>query len=263
MLYLAASRGGPMSATQAAAVATPKSRTRTSFYLLVGIVMIAIALAGFWPSYYGPILLGEAPPARSSHALIHLHSTLFIGWLLLLLGQAILARTGHLRFHLRIGPWLAVYGYAAAAVGLVSGVVLAARTASFGRTFDQAASFAFVTITDILTFVGFLTAAVVLRRRPETHKRLMLLAGWSVAIVGFYRLLFGNLPWIFEYRLLITLITPLPAMLGIAHDLARGRRPHLVWWIGLIVFVLWANRRIVAESETWLSIGRQLIRPFA
>jgi hypothetical protein len=252
-----------MSATHApGAVRSRKARRRTLFYVGVALLMIAIALAGFWPRYYGPLFSGAVPAARSTHWLIHFHSSLFLGWLLLLLGQSVLARSGNLRLHLRLGPWLAVYGYAAAAVGLVSGVILAARSARFDRTVDQAASFAFITITDILTFAGFLTAAIVWRRQPETHKRLMVLAAWSLAIVGFYRLLFGNVPWLFEHRLAITLITPLPALIGIVHDVVQRRAVHFVWWGGLGVFILWANRRSVAESDTWLAIGRELIRPF-
>jgi hypothetical protein len=251
-----------MAATRAARARTTGRRGRTRFYIGVALLMIAIALAGFWPRFYGPVSTGAALDPRSSHALIYLHSTLFMGWLFMLLAQAFLARSGYIRVHLKVGPILATYGFAIAAVGTYAGLVLAARRTQFGFTLDQAASFAFVTTTDMLVFAGLLSAAVLWRRVPETHKRLMVLATWSLAIVGFNRLLFNNFPVLLEYRWLTMFLMPLPAILGIGYDLAAGRRPHTIWWVGVAVFLLWANRRFVSQFEAWLPIGRELIRPF-
>ena len=228
----------------------------------MALLLIAIALAGFWPRYYGPLVSASGLDLRASHPLIHLHSILFMGWLLMLLGQALLVRSGRIRLHRKLGPWLAGYGFALVPVGLWAGLVLAPRRVEFGRTLDHAASFMFVVITDILTFAAFLTAALVWRNRPEAHKRLMVLAAWSLAIVGFNRLLFNNMPVLQEHRLLTGLVMPLPALIGILHDWTVRRRVHPVWWIGLFVFLLWANRRFVSQSEAWLPIGRDLVRIF-
>lgn len=252
-----------MNATEAA-VAAPvaRRRGRSRFYVGMALLMIAIALTGFWPRYYGQLLSPAGLDSRSSHLLIHLHSTLFMGWLVMLLAQALLVRSGRTAAHRLAGPILAAYGYVAAAVGIYAGIVLAARRVELGQTVDQAAAFVFITITDMLFFIGFLTAAMIWRRRPEAHKRLILLATWSLAIVGFNRIL-RRLPGDMETALWLRLmLLPLPAWIGIAHDWVVRRRIHPVWWIGLAAFMAWAGRRFYAETEAWLPFGRAIVGPY-
>ena len=252
-----------MNATRAAdAPPVVRRRARGAFYVAMALMMIAIALVGFWPRYYGRLLGGTGLDARSSHLLIHVHSTLFFGWLFMLLGQAMLVRAGRTAIHRQIGPLLAAYGYGCAAIGVWAGLVLAARRVQMGQTLDQAASFVFVTMTDMLTFAGFLTAAVLWRRRPEPHKRLMVLATWSLAIVGFSRMI-SRIPGFADERWWLgSLVFPLPALIGILYDWRTRGRVHPVWWIGLAAFIVWANRGLYGRSEAWLPIGRAIVRQF-
>src|SRR5687767_2245312 len=75
-----------------------RRRTRSPFYSGLAVLMIGLALAGFWPQYYSSIVVGVIPePTR--HPLIHLHSSLFVAWLLAFLGQAVLIWRGRLRLH--------------------------------------------------------------------------------------------------------------------------------------------------------------------
>ncbi|MGH6949690.1 MAG: hypothetical protein ACREH4_02365, partial [Vitreimonas sp.] len=68
--------------------------------------MALIALAGFWPSYFGHIL-----PGTLAHPLyIHLHAVVFGGWLALVIAQAWFAASGRLALHKRIGPLIFLYG---------------------------------------------------------------------------------------------------------------------------------------------------------
>ena len=242
---------GPIAAT------APRRRTRSPFYAVLAVLMIGLALAGFWPQYYSSVVVGVIPePTR--HPLIHLHSTLFLAWLLAFLGQAVLIWRRRLVLHRRLGRLLGWYGFAIAGLGVFAGFVLAAR---FGRRvgdMEQAASFVFFPTLDMLFFAAFLAVALVWRNRPDVHRRAMLIATFSIAVVGMGRLFFpiGN-PWIWQP------LTLSPLLLAFAFDLAVRRKVYAILAVGLIVHWLRLNAEGFAATEAWRQIGRALVAPFA
>ena len=253
-----------MNATEASASplqVRPRRPARSAFFVAITLSMIAVAIAGFWPQYYGRLLSGTEIEVRTSHPLIHIHSVLFVGWLLMLLGQTILVWRRRTDLHLWLGPFLIAYGLAIAAFGTFAGLVLAARRVELGRPLDAAASFAFVTTSDMLMFAGFLIAAWVWRKRPEAHKRLMILATWSLAVVGYGRLL-GRVLERPDNFVVAALFIVAPLILVVAWDAIRIRRVHPAWIIGVILYFLRAVRAPFANSELWLPIGRALVDPF-
>lgn len=246
-----------MNATVASSAAIPRRAARSPFYAGLALLLIALALAGFWPQYYSSVMRGVVPEA-SRHLLIHLHSTLFLAWLLLFLLQAALVWRGRLALHRRLGPWFVGYGFAIAAVGTVAGFALAAR---FGRRLgdmEQAASFVFFPTLDMLFLAAFLAAAWVWRRRPERHRRAILIATFSVAVVGIGRLLLPiENPWIWQP------LTLSPLLLAFARDLVVERRVYGILAAGLLVHFARLNAEPLVATEAWLAIGRALIAPFA
>ena len=65
-------------ATVIAAGARPKARaTRSKLYVGVALMITAIVLAGFSPSFYGTVVEGVAHPW-----IIHVHAAVYVGWLL-------------------------------------------------------------------------------------------------------------------------------------------------------------------------------------
>lgn len=234
---------------------------RRLIYLMVPVLLIAMAVTGFWPQYYGRLISGRALEGAAVHPLVHVHSTLFLGWLLAILFQAALVRGGRTRLHRRIGPWLAGMGYAAAAVGLFAGLNLAAAQVARGGALDAAAVFVAAPVLDMILFTGFLTAAIAWRRRPEVHKRLMLFTGYSFAFVGFVRHL-ARVPGLMENPGVVTVLLLTPVVLCIAWEAATRRSVHPVWWIGLTAFTARLLLELLALLPPWLPVGRALIRPF-
>jgi hypothetical protein len=57
-------------------------------YVPIAVFTIVVALVGFWANYYGRILTGTVttPP------IIQFHAAVFLGWLLLVTAQAVLAQ---------------------------------------------------------------------------------------------------------------------------------------------------------------------------
>ncbi|MXP41923.1 hypothetical protein GRI75_09755 [Altererythrobacter soli] len=223
--------------------------------------MVGAALVGFWPQYYGPLLRGDALEGVSAHPLVHLHSSLFLLWLCVIFGQALLVRLGHVRFHRRIGGWLAGLGYCAAAVGLFSGLALAAARVERGDSIESAATFVAAPLLDMVMFVTFLTGAVLYRRRPEIHKRLVLFTGYSFAFIGLIRYL-ARVPGVMEQLWLATILLMLPIAMCMAWERLRTGRIHAVWWYGSAIFFSRLMLELLTTLPWWQPIGRALIAPF-
>ena len=76
-----------------------RARSASRIYLPVGFACVIIALLGFWPSYFGPLLLKGVPhPAR----IIHVHAAVFMGWLFFLIWQSWLAARGRVALHMEV-----------------------------------------------------------------------------------------------------------------------------------------------------------------
>src|SRR4026209_628286 len=97
----------------------PATRTpvlqRHPFYIGASLLMGLIAVVGFWPTYFGPLVTGTI----AQPLLIHIHATVFTGWLVLFLTQAVLAATKQVTWHLRLGEIGVGFGGGVGGGGLV------------------------------------------------------------------------------------------------------------------------------------------------
>lgn len=238
-------------------------RTRPWFYVAMAVVMLVAVIAGFWPRYYGPLVNGIALKPQVQFWAIHVHSAVFLGWLICFVIQAGLVWRGRTPLHRRLGVFMAIYGLLAVVVGVWGGLAISLRKMTDGATLDKAAAFLFIPLSDMVMFAGFLTAAIAYRRKPEIHKRLMLMAALTLALVGTGRLLMHVFPTLlFEQRWLFGLAWLSPILLGMGHDFFTRRRVHPVYLIGVVPFVPRVNLQPIMESEAWLLVGRALLRPF-
>lgn len=249
----AAISGGPTPARVRRAVA------KSPFYTLLGLLMLVLAIAGFWPQYYRASVGGTISDV-SRHPIVHVHAAIFLGWVILFLGQAVLILRGKMQLHRRFGPILAVYGFIAAAFGLIAGFALAARMGRRVGDMDRGAEFVFAPTIDMVFLAAFLTIAVRYRKKPDIHKRAMLVATFSIAVVGIGRLLgqFPALdsPWLWQP------LTLAPLLIALAYDIAVKRRTYAVLIAGIVVHWLRLNQEVYTSTEAWLPAGRALIAPF-
>ena len=83
----------------------PRSRAkRKGFYVGVSLLIVAIVLAGFMPSFVN-MAVGAPRPW-----FMHVHGAIFLGWLALLVCQAVLAARGKIALHRRVGELGVAYG---------------------------------------------------------------------------------------------------------------------------------------------------------
>lgn len=236
--------------TTAAAIPRPAARRR----LYVGLALLAIAIAavGFWPTYFGPLLAGGI----DKPSIIHFHAAVYVGWLALFLTQATLAATGRTASHMKLGRFAMGYGALVIAAGLIAafgmfalrvraGDMLAAQRSLLGPLLDMA------------VFTPVFAAAVYYRRKPEFHKRLMVLATTVLLIAAV-----GRMPFFGEPRnpLLVQLVWSAPILVAMAHDFWRHRRVSAIYACGLVVLALEGPfvRIPLRNSEAWGAVAAWL-----
>src|SRR5688572_16576203 len=237
--------------TVAATVATPvRVRTKTSFYVGLAFFMVAIVLIGFWPSYYGQLLGGI--PDRP--LLLHAHGAIFTGWMALLVTQVILAWSGKVQMHRRIGRWGIAYGFLVLAIGIAVGLAAPVMHAESGEwTRDRAAGFVLVTMGDMVLFGSMFIAAVLCRRKPEIHKRLMVGATVALLFAAVGRMPLDTRP------VVATLVWLSPILIGMLYDWKSRGRPHAAYVICGVWLLVGATRVLVTESAAWLPIGHAVL----
>lgn len=155
-------------ATAAFAVARAESRPR--FYVYMAAVFVIIAFGGFIPTYWAKLAAGTFHQTP----IYHLHGFVLFSWTLYFFAQTALVAAGRTFDHRNWG----LLGIAlATAIGFT--VTMASITTmhvddahGFG---DATRRFEAVSFVGLVVFAVLFIAAIVIVRRAEWHKRLMIL----------------------------------------------------------------------------------------
>lgn len=237
--------GGRIVTTTLTSQIAPRAtfRARRVFVPLAALAAV-IAFVGFWPSYFGPLLAGT-----DHHSLlIHVHAAVFVTWLALFAAQAALAATGRVAQHVRLGPWLFAFGILLIVMGL---------TVAFGRFSEVVAAGDMATaqrklfgpLRDMIVFTPFLAAGWIYRRRPEIHKRCMLVATTILLVAAVGRMKFLGTP---PPESLMLLVWPLPIYVAMLYDYVTKRLIHPVYVIGMLAMVAMRLVLPLRGTATWL-----------
>jgi hypothetical protein len=234
------------------AVSLPRAGTRR-FYVGLGLVVATIAFVGFWPTYFGPLLAGTVDKLP----LIHFHAAVYVGWLLIFIAQAVLAARGRIDLHMKLGKVGIGYGVFVILVGLLVGFGMFVVRVQAGAV-DEARGRLLGPLLDMAVFAPLFAAAVYYRRKPELHKRLMIVATTTLLIAAVSRMRFlgdpGNIG-------LVMLVWSAPILLAMGYDFAKRRVVHPVYVFGLVLLLLESPlvRRMVRDTDTWRSVTERLV----
>ena len=245
-----------MSTVMVDGVSSHARGTRSRFYVGLALLIAAITLTGFAPSLYASLFQGLARPW-----FIHLHAAVYVGWLLLLIVQSVIAAQGRIALHRRVGNFGIAYGCLVFVLGVI--VTFAATVVHIAAgewTTERGGRFLALSLGDMVLFAGFFGSATAYRRRPEIHKRLILLASVALMFAGAGRLWFMGEPT--NVPLLLA-VWYSPVALGVVYDVVTTRRVHPVYWIGAAVMGVWLFRVPVGQTDMWQSISEKLLAAFA
>ena len=163
----------------------PVNRTvERVFFSGMAVLLCVCVFVGFSPTYYQAGMLRAPLPSP----ILHIHGAVFTLWMLVFAVQAALISAGRVQWHRSVGtvafclpPIMVVLGVIAAIDALHRGVRIGPLDPSVSATFP---------LIGISAFIIVIYAAWRARRRPDAHKRLILIA--TVALVG---AAFGRFPW--------------------------------------------------------------------
>lgn len=221
-------------------------RRDDGFFLGGAIAMTLVIVAGF------SVQLATGRSSFSAPLLVHAHAVVFMGWVGIYLLQNVLATTGRIALHRRLG-WLAALWMAPMMVLGVAVTLAIVRRGGVPFFFKPLQFLIFDPVT-LLTFAGLTTAAILLRRQTDWHRRLHFCSMSLLLGPGFGRLLPMPLmtPWAWEATVVACLLFPLA---GVLADLRRSGRVHPAWGWGIAALV---GCFVLTEALTYSPVGEAI-----
>lgn len=206
----------------------PATRHRfpITFDFAMALLLAAIVIYGFSHTIGGNLI----HPLIPRPLLLYAHAAVFSAFMVIYIVQTGLVAAGNVKLHRRLGPMWVAIGAAMPVIGIATGIVM--------RRFDiihynDYATFIAIILWDMLAFSGLFLLAVIYRRRPDYHRRLMLLATCNLMDASFSRFPAIGLPsipsphfWI-DFRGLYAGVIALMCI-AMARDVIVQRRVHVV-----------------------------------
>lgn len=203
----------------------------TRFYTGFALMAALAALVGFSTTYFMPIARG----AFGGPVIAHVHGLLFFGWIALFFGQAVMARSGRMRWHRRIG-WAALpLALLMAASGISVGMFAVRRDLALGA------------------------AALSLRHRPDWHKRLMVLAMIAVLWPAWFRWR-HLMPWVPRPDIWLAIVLEDSLILiAMIRDHWRFGRVHPAYAVfGTLLIAEHVAEALLFDTQAWRHLARTM-----
>ena len=220
---------------------------------------VLTAFLGFIPTFWMPLAAGTF----TANPVVFMHGIGFFIWTLFALVQTSLVPAGLVTLHRSVG----LAGISFATVLTVLGLLAALNSLESGIAAHQAAgaeAFLIVPLTVIVPFAVLFSLAIANIRRPEFHKRLMLLATISVLnapaarplIAWVYRLPpTDQLPvWIDVPACYLSYLLIVPALI---YDWRKLGRLHPVYLIAVpILLIIPLAVMPISDTAAWHSFAK-------
>ena len=232
---------------------TAAARRERVFFGGMTIAMLATVIAGFGPTYYFSSVSASAVELTPA---LHVHGAAFTTWMVLLVVQSSLISAGRVDVHRRLGVAGAVLGACMMVLGAYVAVTrFRAGVLTLGPDFPVGMLLA-IALATIVVFPVLFGSALVLRRRTDFHKRLVLLATMELVLAAVARLpVISSLgpPAFFG-------VTDLFVVALVVYDLyTRGRIHPATLWGGLFFIASQPLRLAIGFSGPWQTFGTWLM----
>jgi hypothetical protein len=223
------------------------------FYFLMSVLIAAVVVYGF--SHTVEFNLIHATPIRP--VILWCHAIVFSGWLIFFIVQSALVRTHNVKIHRKLGWFGLALGIAMIVLGFTTAVTMAKFRVLNPGPFGEPASFLVVPLHDIFTFAVFFTLAIWYRKKPELHRRFILIASCALTAAAF-----GRFPFAFMETWWNAGVDSL-VVLGVVRDLIVMKRVHPVylWALPCMIVAQVIEYHIsVGHFAPWLAVAHWLMR---
>lgn len=228
---------------------------RSRFYIAVALIAAAIVFLGFARTFFFNAFFAHGYLGT----LRIVHGTVFSLWLVLLLVQTTLVARNRTDIHRRLG----VFGFVLASLMIILGLMVAFNAAKYGfhgAGLPPPLIFVAVPFFDIVVFAILIAAAFYYRRKPEIHKRLIIVATISILPPALARFCLLS-PVLMKTLPFSAFIAAYLILLGcILYDYSKTKTLQRAWlWGGLLFFLSFPLRMLVASTTAWQSFARWVI----
>jgi FtsH-binding integral membrane protein len=221
------------------------------FYFAMSLLITAIVIYGFSHTVSQNLFHPDLPRPW----ILWVHGALFSGWLLFFILQSTLIRTRNVRVHRNLGWFGVALGAAIVVVGISTSIIMARYEILYHHATD-AAPFLIVPFLDVTCFAIVFALAIYWRKKPEYHRRLMLVATCLLTSAAF-----GRFPthlhehWFYAGVDLLIVI-------AIVRDLVVSR-VHPVYLYALPVLIVaqtFAVHLYITAAPGWVNIANAILR---
>jgi chromate transport protein ChrA len=222
----------------------------------MAILLCVVVFIGFSPTYFRAGMLRAPLPSP----ILHVHGAVFTLWMALYLVQSALISARRVAWHRSLGTIAFCLPPVMVILGVIAAIDALGRKVMIGPL-DPAASLS-ISLLGIVCFAIVIFAAWRTRRKPDSHKRLIVLATFSLVEAAF-----GRFPWDqIGLPPAAGALTGLGMMvlLIIAYDLISLHRIHRsTLWAAPLTFAVAALSVPIGMTPAWHSFAAFLARNVA
>ena len=234
-----------------ATLVSPAKRIRSDdvFFPALSLVIFGVVFYGFAQSYF----LAGMVRAKLPNVLVHIHGAIFVSWILLLIVQNFLVAARKVKWHMTLG----VLGLVLPPLMVVFGVLTLFDSIRRNATGLPPQLLLVGDSEELILFAILIAWAMIVRRKPAAHKRLMILG--TMAILG---PAINRWPFPDAIRLPATLaLTLVLPFIVVAYDLWSMRRVQRETLIGTsLIFVAALTLIPVVNLPLWQPVVRWILR---
>jgi hypothetical protein len=236
----------------AIAAAPPRARAGRNFHLALALTIAAVVAVGFGRTANANLFHPPSPRPL----LLYIHAAMFTGWVLLFVTQAALVRFRRVAWHRRLGLFGMVLGALMPIVGIATALAMTRLRRGEGSTGGEA--FLIISFFDMLAFATTFGLAMRWRRRPEYHRRLLVMASCGLTVAAFARFpgwLMPDNAWYLGVDALL--------LAAVVNDWHALRRVHPVYLYGVPALIIgqaaamWIYK---SNAPAWIAIAKVLLQ---
>jgi len=234
-----------------ATLVSPAKRVRSDdiFFPVMSLVMFGVVFYGFAQSYF----LAGMLRAKLPNKLVHIHGAIFVSWIVLLIVQNFLVAARKVKWHRSLG----VLGLILPPLMVVFGMLTLFDSIRRNATGLPPQLLLVGDSEELILFAVLIAWAMIVRRTPAAHKRLMILGTMAIMGPAINRWPFPDairLP----ATLALTLVLPL---LVVAYDLWSMRRVQRETLVGTsLIFAAALTLIPVVNLPIWQPAVRWILR---
>ncbi|HXB61219.1 MAG TPA: hypothetical protein VNU94_00035 [Acidobacteriaceae bacterium] len=222
------------------------------FYFMMSLVIAMVVVYGFSHTVNQNLFHPNPIPP----VILWCHAIAFCGWVVFFIVQSALVRTHNVKIHRKLGWFGLVLGIVMILLGVTTAVTMAKFHVKAGGGFGSPAAFLVIPLHDMLQFAMFFTLAIWWRKRPEWHRRFILIASCVLTAAAWGRTPFIPFPWFY-------IGVDALVLLGAARDWIVMKRIHPIYLWALPVMMVAqtiAVHILLHQPAAWMAFAHWLMR---